>query len=729
MVLYKLFAKQSITQCLHTCNHLGANTSQYKIINSYICFKHKPLKPIYKPILLLLVVVLALAACRRDDGYASWETNILTPIASTSLTLDKLIRDSSLRRRDDSSLQLVFTENLYTARAEDFFIVPDTEIKATLTLEKLQLSDRALSQSITLEKAYPQAALLNGQTLLIPAQNITGIGAAPIDASSFFQTAELKEGFIDIGIDNGFPTEIEEVVFLLVNKVTGNTLVSDKITDIPPGTSKSITASLAGKRVDASLEVQIQSLKTYATPNPVKINKNDKVTININVRGLKPKSATAIFPSQSVYTKDENALYNFNGAQMKKLRIKSGILRLRIVSTIEEHMTVDYKIPHATLNGNSVHEILQVNPAPPGRSTDVLKDIPLAGYTIDLRGKDPMVDDTVNAFWNLLDVTIDSSGIQRSISLNDSIYIYYGLLDMVAEYAEGYFGQQTLKAEPGIVAFDFFKNTIGSIDFEDMNLALKISNGIGASARMNIQSITSKNTRTGNNVLLNFAPLSSPIIMPAATDNPFTIKTNTYLLNKSNSNIKPFILNLPNEVEYKMDVTTNPNGNVSNWHDFIYDKSELKVDLEFSMPLSLVADNLVLSDTLPFDMFASGQLNRVKEGTLNIVTDNSFPFSAALQLYLINDAGVITDSVMTVPYTTIQAATVDVNTGLVITPTRSVLKAYFNRERMDMVKKTHRLLVKAIFNTPKGLTNPVKIYSNYKFDVKLTGDFVYEQRY
>jgi hypothetical protein len=687
------------------------------------------LKPIYKPILVLLVVVLALAACRRDDGYASWETNILTPIASTSLTLDKLIKDSSLRRSDDSSLQLVFTENLYTARAEDFFIVPDTEIKATLTLEKLQLSDRALSQSLTLEKAYPQAALLNGQTLLIPAQDITGIGATPIDASSFFETAELKEGFIDIGIDNGFPTEIEEVVFLLVNKVTGNTLVSDKITNIPPGSSKSITASLAGKRVDASLEVQIQSLKTYATPNPVKINKNDRVTININVRGLKPKSATAIFPSQSVYTKDENALYNFNGAQMKKLRIKSGILRLRIVSTIEEHMTVNYKIPHATLNGNSVHETLQVKPAPPGGSTDVLRDIPLAGYTIDLRGKEPMVDDTVNAFYNLLDVTIDSSGIQRSISLNDSIYIYYGLLDMVAEYAEGYFDQQTLKAEPGVVAFDFFKNSTGSIDFEDMDLSLKISNGIGASARINIQSITSKNTRTGNNVLLNYTPFSSPIIMPAATDNPFTIKTNTYLLNKSNSNIKPFILNLPNEVEYKMDVTTNPDGNISNWHDFIYNKSELKVDLEFSMPLSLVADNLVLSDTLPFDMFASGQLNRVKEGTLNIVTDNSFPFSAALQLYLINDAGVITDSVMTIPYNTIKEAIVDVNTGLVTAPTRSVLKAYFNRERMDMLKKTNRLLVKAIFNTPKGLVNPVKIYSNYKFDVKLTGDFVYEQRY
>jgi hypothetical protein len=687
------------------------------------------LKPIYKPILLLLVAVLAYAGCRRDDGYSSWETNILTPIASTTLTLDKLLKDSSLTRRDDSSLQLVFTENLYTARAEDFFIVPDTEIKATLTLEKLQLSDRALSQSITLEKVYPQAAFLNGQTLLIPAQTSTGISPTPIDASSFFETADLKEGFIDITIDNGFPVEIEEVVFLLVNKVTGNTLVSDKLTDIPSGGSKTITASLAGKRVDASLEVQVQSLKTYATPSPVKIDKTDKVTLNINVRGLKPKSATAIFPSQSVYTKDENALYNFNGAEMKKLRIKSGVLRLRIVSTIEEHMTVDYRIPHATLNGNSVKQILQVNPAPPGGSTDVIKDIQLAGYTIDLRGKDPIVDDTVNAFYNLLNVTIDSSGIQRSISLNDSIYIYYGLLDMTAEYAEGYFNKQVLNTGPGVANFSFFKNTTGSVDFEDMDLSLIVSNGIGASALVKIESLLSKNNRTANKVPLNYAPFSSPITMQAATDDPFTIQTVSYKMDKTNSNVKSFVLNLPDEVEYKMNITTNPNGNVSNWHDFIYDKSAFKVDLEFSMPLSLVANNLVLSDTLLFDMFASGQLNRVKEGTLNIVTNNSFPLSAALQLYLINDAGIITDSVMTLPYNTIQAATTDPNTGFVTSPAHSVLKAYFNRDRMETVKKTKRLLVKAIFNTPKGLTNPVKIFSNYKFDVKLTGDFVYEQRY
>ncbi|KAB2915197.1 MAG: hypothetical protein F9K23_11935 [Bacteroidetes bacterium] len=687
------------------------------------------MKTIIKPVLIILAAVMAFASCRRDE-YSSWETNMLTPIASTSLTLNQLVTDSVVRENLDSSLQLVFDHTLYTARANDFFVIPDTEVKATLTLEKLVLSDRTLSQAITLEQAFPGAAALHGFTVNVPAQNVTSVPPTPIDASSFFQTALLNEGYIDFSISNGFPVDIEEIEFKLINKVTGNTLATDKLTNILSGQTKTATSNLAGKQVDASLEVQVISMKTYATPNPVTVNKNDKVNITITVRGLKPQSATAIFPSQSVHSKDENALYNFNGAEMKKIRIKEGVLRLRIVSTIQENMTVYYSIPHATRNGNSVSEVLKVNAAPPGGGTDVIKDIPLEGYTIDLRGRNPSVDDTVNAFWNLLNVTLDSSGRQTSVSLSDSVYIYYGLLNMVAEYAEGYFGQQVLKAGPSTQAFSMFKNTTGNIDFEDMDLTVNLVNGIGAEAKVDIKSLKSRNTRTGNTVILNAPSLiGTPVNIPRATDNPFMEKKNSYLLNKNNSNVKAFILNMPDELEYEMDVTTNPNGNVSNWKDFLYDKSELRADLRLSMPLSILADNLVLADTLAFEMFSDGNLNRVKEGSFNIIIDNSFPFSAGVQLYLLDEFGNITDSVIAMPNNVVIAGNVDVNTNKVISPVRSVLKAHFSRERMEKVKQSKRLLVRATFNTPKNSTTPVKIYSHYKFDVKLTGDFVYEQRF
>lgn len=685
------------------------------------------IKKIY--FLPLLALLLLAYGCRRDEDFSSWDTEVLTPIASTSLTIDNIIKGSQISTNPDSSLQLVYEYPIYTAYANDFFTVPDTEIKATLTLERLQLADRTLTQSITLGQVYPAAILLNGQSIAVPAQNINSIPPTPIDASSFFETAVLKEGFMDITIANGFPIDIEEVEFELVNTVTNTVLVSDKMNNITAGTSKTVTADLADKKVDADLEVRITRLKTYSSSGPVLINSNDKVDITITVRGLKPKSATAIFPEQSVYSKDENALYDFDGAQIKKLKIKSGILRLRIVSTIEEAMTVNYSIPHATRNGNSVNEILNVKAAPKGGNTDVIRDIPLNGYTIDLRGKNPLVDDTVNAFWNILDVRLDSSGIQRSISLNDSVYIYYGLLDMIPEWAEGYFAQQELKAGPSIENFDFFSNNTGSISFDDFNAELTLTNGIGAIADIDIKDFSSKNTRSGNTIKLNATPLNSIITMPAATDNPFTEKITTYALDKSNSNITPFINNLPDQLGYEMTITTSPNGNVNNWKDFIYDKSKVEAKLKLSTPLAFTANNLSLSDTLPFEIFSTGNLNRVKEGTFNIIVDNSFPLSAFVQLYIIDAAGAITDSVMLQQNNLIQAAPIDANTGKVTVPSRSVLKAYFNAERMEKVKNAKRLLMKATFNTPTGITKPINIYSNYKFDIKLTGDFVYEQRF
>ncbi|HYG16496.1 MAG TPA: hypothetical protein VEC12_12135 [Bacteroidia bacterium] len=683
---------------------------------------------LFQKIPVLIILLAVLASCKRND-YSSWDTNMLTPIASTSLSISDLLTDSTVRSNPDSSLQLVYDYRLYTIKTSDFFHVPDTEVKATLTLEKLKLADRTLSQSITLEDIYPQAAFAHGSQATIPAQNITSVPPTPIDGSSFFNTAVLKEGYIDITIANGFPVDVQEVDFRLVNKVTGDILVSDKMTDIASGSSKTATANLAGKQVDASMEVRVVSLKTYASPGPVTINKNDKVDITITVRDLKPQSATAKFPSQSVYSKDENSLYNFNGAEIKKLKIKKGVLRLRIVSTIQEDMTVVYSIPHAVKNGNSVNETLRVPASAPGKNQDVFKDIPLDGYLIDLRGKNPVVDDTVNAFYNTLNVTIDSSGRTASISLSDSVYIYYGLLDMEPEWAEGYFGQQVIEAGPTTEPFNFFSGSSGKITFDDMNLTLKITNGIGADAEVDIKNITSSNSRSGNKVTLTATPLSAPINMARATDNPFTEKITSYLLTNSNSNVKPFVENMPDALDYHMVVKTNPSGNVSNWKDFIYDKSELKADLNATMPLSLLADNLVLMDTLPFAMFASGNLNRVKQGTFNLSITNSFPFSAILQLYIIDESGAVVDSLVGLQNNFVQASGYNTATNQVTNPSQSVVKAFFSRDRMDKVKAGRRLLVKAIFNTPVGATQPVKIYSHYKFDIKLTGDFVYEQRF
>lgn len=688
-----------------------------------------PLKNLTKPIIIAaLAIMFAIAGCKRDKDYSNWDTNMLTPIASTSLSLDNLLTDSMLRTQPDSSLLLVYDYPIYHADINELFYLPDTELRATFTLEKLVLTDRTLSQSITLGQVVPGAIVFNGQPFTIPAQNITTVPATPIDASSFFQTAVLKEGFMDVSIFNGFPVEIEELEFILINKVTGNILVNDKMTNITSGTSKTVTADLKGKKVDAALEVQVTRLKTYATPGPVIIDINDKVDIVVTVRGLKPLSATAIFPSQSVYSRDTNELYYFGGAEVKKLRMKSGKIRLRVVSTIQENMTVFYQIPHSIKNGNSINEVMKVPAAPPGGSTDMIRDIPLDGYTIDMRGKNPTVDDLINSFYNIRNAVLDSSGKVNSVSLNDSIFLYFGLLDLVPEWAEGYLGQLNLSSGSSASEFNFFKNNNGTLDFEKIDLAIDITNGVGADARVNIKNIYSSNTRTGTKIPLNATQLNSPLNIAPATDNPFKETKMQIKVDETNSNIQAFVKNMPDRLEYDIDVTTNPNGNVRNWKDFIYNSSIVSANLKLTMPLSLRAENLTLMDTLPFEMFSTGSLERVKEGTFNIIVNNTFPFSAAVQLYIVNESGTIIDSLMGTQNNTIASGFVDLS-GKVTSPTKSVLKAYFSKERMDKIKIGKKLLVKATFDTPKNSSKPVKIYSHYKFDVKLTGDFVYEQRF
>src|SRR5262249_54382514 len=153
-----------------------------------------------------------------------------------------------------------------------------------------------------------------------------------------------------------------------------------------------------------------------------------------------------------------------------------------------------------------------------------------------------------NSFWNIFKASIDSTGKLMELSTSDSVWIKYGLYDIVPQFAEGYLGQDTIDIGPSQALIDAFaKVTGGTIDLENVKLDLGVDNGIGADATLNFNYITSKNTKKGNTVVLSASALSSPFVISRATRLGYAAKTNTSLivLNKSNSNIKPFVENMP----------------------------------------------------------------------------------------------------------------------------------------------------------------------------------------
>lgn len=677
---------------------------------------------------LILLAFFAIGACKKEQPFSRFSTNLLLPLAHTELDLGNLVSDSMLVPDANGALRLVSSADLYRAKIDDLFVFPDSERVNTLSLKTLKLADQTLTQAVPLFLIFPAASVLHGQTVPIPAQSISGAGSIPIDASSFFKEAVMNSGTMEISITNGYPVEISTLIFQLSNVVDGSIIQTDTFTNILPNSTQTKVIDLAGKKLYSQMEATPILIETAASSGAVTVNQYAITTINFSVKDLQPQSAIARFPAQTVLSSEETIVYNFGQAQLKRTVIRGGKVSFRVVSTIEEEMKVVYQIPYSTLNGVPFNKTFTVPAAPPGGSSEKIVEYDIANYDIDLRGKDPTIKDTVNSFYNILDVSIDSSGIERNISLDDSVFIYVGLIDLEPEYAEGYFGNEVFEAGPETVDFEFFKELQGGIDFEDININLVLENGLGMEGRVDLKQLTARNTKKGTTVALTGAGVSGPHILTPATYPPLTPTQNVINLNSSNSNIKPFVELLPDKLDYHFSIVTSPNGNVNNYRDFVANESELAIRMEVDMPVSLKADALTMSDTFAFNLEGTKNQENILEGKLNIVADNGFPFEIELQLFLLDDNGNVLDSLVGQTQNRILAGDADVNNRITQVK-RSVIVADIPNDKMGTLRNTRKVMVRAKLDTPKTNANYWKIYTDYTLKICLTGDFIYDQNY
>jgi len=277
----------------------------------------------------------------------------------------------------------------------------------------------------------------------------------------------------------------------------------------------------------------------------------------------------------------------------------------------------------------------------------------------------------------------------------------------------------------------------GQIDLEDVNFEIEADNGIGASAEARftkIRGINSNNTP----VDLTFTPGNETMQISSATytgeNSRTTHNTSTKTLTASNSNIDVFVENFPTTLEYELEVQLNhgetkPNLSQildpSNPPNFIHCEDDIKASFNMEVPLSLIADSLVLIDTLDFNLITETG-DDVESGKFKLLVDNGFPLDATTSIYFLDDTELIIDSLWS-KETILRA---DVNeSGKVNSKTRTVINFEVSKEKMDVIKMATKVYIVAGFHT-FDLVSPeknfYKIYSDYSFDVKLVGDFKYQ---
>ncbi|MEZ4829410.1 MAG: hypothetical protein R3C61_24470 [Bacteroidia bacterium] len=697
---------------------------------------------IIRQLFLFLLTASALSACRLNPAEGlEWDADFLTPVAHASTGITDLIQDSTLLiTGNDNILTLVLRDTVASAALKDFVEFPDTTVVLGVRLDTLTLASDTISQTLTLGDLARQL-IANGDATtgnlilqnhnntvpIVPGTQGLSSGLIEIDASAFFEFAELQEGQLVLTIANNFPLNISNVILDVKNKnIPGPSIVSDTFPIIYQKSSVSEVYDLAGKQVESALEGQLANLDVE-TGFFVKIDTNDFIRITLVAQNLKAKTATAVFPAQTIIDSVRTTTYRFGGdfsdIELTKIVVKSGKIRASTISTVEDTIRFQYILPAAVNPQGQVPTVdIKLNPAPPGGISTQIVERELGGFTIDLTAGGT----GYNTFEEKIRVDLVESGKIVTLDQTDSIQVEFGLVEIEPTYVEGYIGQEEFRFQ-GSEAVDVFSDlNVGKLKFTEPSAAITFASSVGVDAKVEVRNFTAINKKTGTETPLSGTSLVTGPIEIKGAELPDTtgLVYTSVNFNTQNSNIATFINVLADELKYDFKVTTNHNGNPSRHDNFASDLSQLAAYVDFQLPLAGVLENFVLSDTTSLE-FGKTDLGAITDGTFRIFLENQFPLEANITAVILDEGK---QPLTTLTQNQLLAPGIIDGSGYVTLPGNTEIEKTFSKEELESIigEGKYLALHYSMNTSPAG--KPVKLFADYRINARLVAQFTYRLR-
>ena len=674
---------------------------------------------------IVFLTMIVLCSCRKEKFTS--ESNWITPVLETELSLGDIIPDSLSRTNSDNSIDIVYETSYGVSSVSDIVQIPDTVEVSEVSLSSLTLDDRSFIDTLTLLELYPASALFHNQTTTLPGQDIQTEEGTVVDVTEeFFTTATFVSGFIDITIFNDLPVVAEVLEFELRNDDDKSVIVNGVFNNLQPNSSVSDSYSLADKKVNGILELIVKRVKTLDSDGPVLVDVYKGIRTEISVRDLKPKSATAIFPAQNLIDKKDEIEYYFGGAEFTQVKLKSGFIKLKVESTVEEAIVLDYSLPNSFKNGEPGTPLTKtwtVPPAKKGEKIFVEEMFPIGGYTIYFWGKSNLENPTFNHVYTELIARIEYSGILRTLSLEDKIRVELGLVDLIPELIIGDPGRHELSSND-TVGLKLFDNISGDLSLEDAKMNLNFYNSFGIETLLDVKEIKGQNTRNGKSLKLISSELLNPILLKKAVNNPPLVAYEyDVVLDKSNSNLKQFLELMPNKLMPEIEAVVRPNGTI-NQNDFAFDVSELLVNIRFEMPLKFGLDNLTVAVNESVAFFSDEKVDNIKGGQLILKLINDFPISGRIKMVFKDEMGEQLFELFSGDNYEMTAAEVDPQTNKTKAPIESELIATITKNQAKQLSQIKSVDLEVYLNTEDAKRH--LMFSDYTINAKLISDFIYE---
>ena len=403
-----------------------------------------------------------------------------------------------------------------------------------------------------------------------------------------------------------------------------------------------------------------------------------------------------------------------NNERPDSIKIKTTSIHIQIESGFHHTGTVTITSDNILINGQPFEKTIQVNDASGNFSYD--EDILLNGATVTLDNSEP--GKTTLPFKYKLQLKNSGAAISTEESCNISISM--NNIKFSAIY--GYLGDHELLFKSRNIGIDYIDNSTekGSILFADARIDITTDNSYGIPSSFELSNVIARSEKNNLSTDIIFNGIN-PFDINAPNFNEPGKSVKTFIeIDKNNSNIQEVMATEPESFRYNIKAITNP-GIPSTSSNFVTDSSNLLISLKVLLPLWIKAEGLVLEDTLDWDFEKdiSDISDNIEYLRLGMEAKNKIPMQANLQVFFADENYIVLDSLFLDNDFVLRGATLD-NNDKVSKAVQEEKSIEFNSARIDKIRPTKKLLVRATVNTNGTDENKyVKYYSYYTIDFKL----------
>ncbi len=654
----------------------------------------------------------------------------LVPILRTRLDiLDLNSSDSLIQAGTDGEVALVMRTKL--AELKPGAIAPpfNERFSNTATLQKITLGKQVIQNRISLGMVAMQAGLngalliaANGTNQVIPPLSGIGPSTFNIDATNYFQSITLRDGWLVLRMENNFPIDLTNLQYAIQNQNSGTFVLQNTLASLPAGGVHYDSVHLVNNfLIEGNLVASLINLDSPGSNgNAVLIDTSDALDLRVSIDKMDPVSATAIFPAQDLFNDTAAATIFPGGSRLTAVHVAEGDIFMDAYSTIDDSINLRYSLPGARDQANNILEFVEVIPAaPPNSTVNRYAQIPISNYLLDMTGL-PGDLGVYNTFYTIFTGGIDSTGRLINLSLSDSVYVETGIDNLVTDRGYGFLGYDTISSQE-VIASDTFSDILGgALDLQEASVTLSIENYVGTHFSAQINQL--KGIRANESQDLSWNQLGTQFSLPPAQENqPGTRPTPSTIqiqLDQNNSNIQDVIEIRP--ASFQTDVTAymNPGRPNTDLSQFLYTDYGLEAYVDLNLPLHLGMKDLFLGDTTDFNYLELDPGGRMQQGILKVLAENTYPFQAAVELLLFDQDRNLLDTLQSAKL--INAAPRDAN-GRSNGSASSELDFPIGPDQIENLKETRYIFIRSVLNSPPNET--VRIYSDNYLDLQLVGDF------